>query len=79
MTRQAGGGAGAERELGAAEAADARVRLSRERCFFKSIFSRADSGGHSLGRKYRVASETDAMLSRDVERKCSSKGVSCDR
>lgn len=39
MTRQAEGGDGAERELGAAEAADARARLSRERCFFKSIFS----------------------------------------
>lgn len=56
------GGAGAERELGAAEAADARVHRSRECCFFKSIFSMVDSSGHSSGRKYGVASETDAVL-----------------
>lgn len=62
MTGQAGGGAGAERELGAAEAADTRARLSRECCFFKSIFSMVDSSGHSSGRKYKVASEMDAVL-----------------
>lgn len=62
-----GGRGGAERELGAAEASDARARLSRERCFFKSIFSMVDSSGHSSGRKHRVASERDAALWLDVE------------
>lgn len=60
----------------AANAADAGAGLSGERCFFKSIFSMADSSGHSSGRKYRVASETDAGLWLDAEWRCSSKGMS---
>ena len=54
-----GGGGVAKMKL---RAADARACFSRERCFFKSIFSVADSSGHSTGGKYRVASETDAVL-----------------
>lgn len=61
MTRQAGG----ERLL-------PKGSLSSERCFFKSIFSMADSSGHSSGKKYRVAS----VLWLDVEWRCSSKGMS---
>lgn len=46
---------------------DKGVLMPRGRCFFKSIFSMADSSGHSAARKDWVALETCAVFWRDEE------------